>query len=98
MPNRLVIFPHGKETSANAYRVWGDEKNGDAAVALGLSREDNSVFSAPGRVDKDGQMVVNYFGPPYTIDGVHVIEEPADGPAMRADGVLSDIWSPPEDI
>lgn len=91
-----IIWPAGKLTSAQAYKAWADQKNQDAAVALGLSAQDNSLFT---EIDTDihGQPVTTYFGPSYTIDGVNVIEEPADGPAMRADGVLSSTWDPPED-
>ena len=92
MPNKLVIFPSGKKTAADAYKAWADGKN---AV---LSNEPGGIFTDV-RVDAFGQWVCAYLGPPYTIDGINEVQEPAGGEAMRADGVLHDyaVWpeSPP---
>lgn len=87
MPNKVVIFPTSKLTSATAYKLWADEQN---AI---IANEPGSTFSEV-YVDAYGQWVVGYLGPPYTIDGINVVEEPEGGPAMRADGVLHDsvVW------
>jgi len=87
---RKVIFPIGKQASANAYKAWCDLQEQTA------TNDPEAVFTLVA-VDKDGQWVVTYYGPNYTRDAIHVVEEPEDGPAMRADGVLSDTWSPPEE-
>lgn len=88
MPNRFVIFPVGKQTEAAAYKAFGDawyqDLSGEAGGVLGLLQQD--VFN---------QWVTVYAGPPFTWDGINVPDEPPDGPAMRADGVLADDWTRP---
>lgn len=91
MPNKFVIFPQGKQTEAEAYKAWGDGKyqelagQADPGGQLGLLE-----------VDVFGQFVTVYFGPPYEFIANQVVEEPEDGPAMRADGVLHTDWVRPE--
>ena len=85
MGNRVVIFPVSKETEALAYKAWTDA---------------NSPFYpdpfAYCRNDAYGQWVVPYLGPPFTYNNVEV-PEPAGGEAMRADGVLADTVTWPDE-
>ena len=87
MPNKFVIFPTSKLASATAYKLWADEQ------WIVLSGEPNGVFDEV-HLDAFGQHVVAYYGPPFTLDGINDVEEPAGGPAMRADGVLHEsvVW------
>lgn len=86
--NRFVIFPTAKLIEAEAYKAWGDAQyrtmSGEVDGILGLLS-----------VDAFGQWVTTYYGPFFTWDGINVVEEPEDGPAMRADGVLADNWTRP---
>lgn len=85
MPNRVVIFPAGKQAEAEAYKDWADR---------------NSPFFpdrfAYIRADASGRWVVPYLGPPFAWNAVE-LPEPEGGPAMRADGVLADSASWPEE-
>lgn len=88
MGNKLVIFPAGKQASAQAYLTWCNARNPDTTPGAVWSLLKNDAF---------GQWVVAYLGPPWVYAGAEV-PEPAGGPAMRADGVLHDraVW-PNED-
>lgn len=91
MPNHVVIFPEGKLTEANAYRVWTND------AARNPFHPDDFNYPEP-KLDAFGQHVLAFLGPPFTWDAV-VIPEPEGGPAMRADGVLhsSYVWPPEEE-
>ncbi len=78
MPNRVVIFPAGKQAEAQAYREWTDVHSPFYPGAFAYIR--NDAF---------GQWVVPYLGPPFTWNGVG-FSEPESGEAVRADGVLAD--------
>ncbi len=88
MPNRLVIFPAAKLTEAEAYKAFGD------AWYQSISTEPQGILGII-KTDAYGQHVTTYAGPPFTIDGINELAEPEGGPAMRADGVLADDWTPP---
>jgi hypothetical protein len=87
---RSVIFPTDKLAEAEAYKAWCDLQEQTATSDPG------AIFTLIA-LDKDGQHRCAYYGPNYTRDGISFVEEPVDGPAMRADGVLSDVWFPPEE-
>lgn len=96
MANRLVVFPLAKETEANAYAAWTDTR------WPGYDPQDptNTTFAYV-RNDVFGQWVVPYLGPPFAWmydENVGQVEVPEpvsgtpaeDGPTQRADGVLAD--------
>lgn len=87
MTNRVVIFPSGKQTSANSY---------SAACDTAWAARDGGGFSYV-TVDAFGQWVVPYLGPPFEYPVGTVFEEPAPCLAARDDGVLADTWTPPEE-
>lgn len=87
MANKVVIFPAGKESAAQAYLAWCNPRNPDTTPGAVWSYCRNDAF---------GQWVVAYLGPPFVYGGAE-ISEPAGGPAMRADGVLHDYAVWPED-
>jgi hypothetical protein len=85
MPNRVVIFPATRQTEAQAYREWTDAHSPfypDAFAYL--------------RTDAFGQWVVPYLGPPFAWDAVE-FAEPEGGEAARADGVLADSVTWPDE-
>lgn len=75
----LVIFPVGKEASADAYLAFCNTNNPD--VGQPFYNE---------RFDRWGQRVVAYLGPTGFLWNSLPFPEPVGGPAARADGVLSD--------
>ena len=87
MPNRLVVFPVSKETEALAYQAWanGSPQNPFYPDMFAYCR--NDAF---------GQWVVPYLGPPFEWNNV-LYPEPAGGEAARADGVLADSATWPEE-
>lgn len=89
MPNKVVIFPEGKQTEAQAYLDWtnAEARNPFYPGDFGYIR--NDAF---------GQWVVPFLGPPFAWNYI-VVDEPEDGPGMRADGVLHDfaIWPDEEE-
>jgi hypothetical protein len=86
----VVIFPVGKEASADAYLAWCNIHNPD------LPYEPNAIWYWPDRVDKYGQRVVAYLGPGGRLD---ITEEPEGGETLRADGVLQEGYDmPPEEL
>lgn len=87
--NKFVIFPAEKLAQAQAYKAWGD------AQFRALSGEENGILGLLS-TDAYGQHVTTYYGPNFTFDlESGVVEEPEDGPTMRADGVLSTNWVRP---
>lgn len=86
----VVLFPAGKEASADAYLTWCNSHNPDTTPG--------AIWYMPDRVDAHGQRVVGYLGPGFMWNGED-FPEPVGGPAARADGVLSTTvdW-PIEDI
>lgn len=89
MPNRLVVFPAGKETEARAYAAWTD------AQWQTITGNPGDVWAYV-RNDVYGQWVVPYLGPPVEWNYVEV-PEPAGGEAKRVDGVLADSVTWPND-
>jgi hypothetical protein len=86
----VVIFPVGKEASADAYLTWCNANNPDVTA---------DQWYGDDVVDKYGQRVVGYLGPTGFIWNNAPYPEPAGGPAMRADGTLNSKveWPPEED-
>lgn len=84
----VVIFPVGKEASADAYLAFCNANNPDAGS-----------FYPADRVDRWGQRVVGYLGPGGFIWNGEPYPEPEGGEAARADGVLNANveWPLPED-
>ncbi|WP_428659472.1 hypothetical protein [Reyranella sp.] len=78
MPNRVVIFPAGKQTAAQAYKDWTDAHSPFHPGVFAYLRNDSS-----------GKWVVPYLGPPFAWNGAE-FPEPEGGEAVRADGVLAD--------
>lgn len=76
----VVIFPVGKEASADSYLAFCNANYPDT---------DSDEFYASDRVDKYGQRVVGYLGPTGYIWNGEPFPEPAGGPAARADGTLN---------
>ena len=77
----VVLFPVGKETSANDYCDFCDFNNPDPGATQWYPRD---------RTDRHGQRVVGYLGPGgFTWTG-EPFPEPEGGEEARADGVLSD--------
>lgn len=89
MANKLVIFPVGKQTQAEAYRTWVNEQSNLIS--------DLGDFAGPLYNDVFGQWVVPYLGPPFEYPVGTPIAEPAGGEVERADGVLHDSAVMPED-
>jgi hypothetical protein len=85
MANRVVIFPIGKEAEAEAYKTWTNAHSPFAPNDFAYIRDDTF-----------GQRVVPYLGPPFTWNGVE-FAEPAGGEAARADGVLAESVTWPEE-
>lgn len=81
MANKVVIFPVGKQAEAQAYSDW-------TTVQWQALYEPTGTWGYV-RNDAYGQWVVPYLGPPMTWDGV-IVPEPEGGEAARADGVLHD--------
>lgn len=100
MANELVAFPSGKQAEAVAYKDWANQQFATAFPGEG--------DYADLRQDAYGQWVTQYYGPPFRfpamviVDGSEqpgpLIEEPEDGPSMRADGVIlrQAVWELPE--
>lgn len=91
MPNRIVVFPVAKEAEARSYAAWTDAN----WPGVGNPADPGAVFAYV-RNDVFGQWVVPYLGPPFTWNGV-VLAEPAGGEAARADGVLADSVTWPDE-
>ena len=85
MPNRVVIFPIAKQAEAQAYKDWTDQNSPFFPDAFAYIR-----------ADAFGQWVVPYLGPPFAWNAVE-FSEPEGGEAMRADGVLADFVTWPEE-
>ena len=85
MANHVVLFPADKQAQAQAYRVWTDQHSPFAPSPFAYLRSDAA-----------GQWVVPYLGPPFAWNGAE-FPEPEGGEAMRADGVLSDTVTWPEE-
>ena len=83
MPNRVVLFPAAKKSSADAYKAFCDANWPGAPDVFTL------VLS-----DAYGQWKTAFLGPPFVWNGDEVAE-PEGGAAARADGVLADTWTPP---
>ncbi len=92
MPNRVVIFPEGKQAAAVAYK---DAVNGH----YGPTYEPGTDWAYV-RNDAFGQWVVPYYGPPWEFVEGDGFEEPSELFPVRADGVLHDtaIWPPVEEF
>lgn len=92
MPNKVVIFPEGKQAAANAYRVAVD-------AAYANEFEPGATWAYI-RNDAFGQWVVPYYDPPWEFITGDGFEEPAELIPLRADGVLHDtaVWPEPEDL
>jgi len=75
----VVIFPKGKEASADAYLAFCNAHNPDTT----------GTWYRPDAEDKYGQRVVGYLGPTGFIWNWQPFPEPEGGPAARADGILS---------
>ena len=84
--NKFVIFPESKLAEAQAYKAWGD------AQWQALSGEVNGILGLL-NTDAYGQHVTTYYGPNFTY--IDIVEEPEDGPDMRADGILVNNWVRP---
>jgi hypothetical protein len=78
MATDFVVFPVAKEAEAQAYQAWANSAPQNPFYPDLYAYIRNDVF---------GQWVVPYLGPPFEWNNV-LYEEPAGGPAMRADGVL----------
>jgi len=76
----VVLFPVGKETSADGYCDFCDLNNPDTESTQWYPRD---------RVDVHGQRVVGYLGPLGFIWNGEPFPEPEGGEEARADGVLS---------
>jgi len=76
----VVLFPVGKEDSADAYCDFCDLNNPDTEATEWYPRT---------RVDVHGQRVVGYLGPGGLIWNGEPFPEPDGGEAVRVDGVLS---------
>lgn len=85
MANRVVIFPAGKQTPAQSYKDWADARSPFYPDGFAYLR--NDAF---------GQWVVPYLGPPFAWDGVE-FPEPEGGEAARAEGVLADSVTWPDE-
>ena len=81
----VVIFPVGKEASADAYLAFCEQNN-----------PDNGSWSSPTQVDKYGQRVVAYLGPTGFTWNNEPFPEPAGGVEARADGTLNSSVEWPE--
>jgi hypothetical protein len=79
MARDLVVFPVGKEASADDYLAFCNANNPDVG----------SDWYPNDRVDAYGQRVVAYLGPTGFDWNGAPYPEPSGGPAARADGVLS---------
>lgn len=88
MANRVVIWPVGKETAARAYATWTDEQ-------FALIAPEQGMFSYV-YTDIFDQWVTPYLGPPFAYPVGTEIAEPVGGEGMRADGVLADSYTPPD--
>lgn len=99
--SKVVIFPSSKKTSAQSYAAWTDTAYD--TLFPGAGRYSYSDGADGGTyLDAYGQYVTSYLGPNFIRSGVEVPEptsaDPSlDGPTQRADGVLSDTWTPPVD-
>jgi len=85
--SKIVIFPIGKETEAQAY---ADGCNAHYTVHV----EIGGIFTYQPRPDIYGQKVVAYYGE--VVNGAP-FTEPAECLALRADGVLHSTVSWPEE-
>lgn len=93
MASRQVAWPVGKETEADAYAAWTDTH------WPGYDPQDagNTRFNySPPRTDAFGQRYYAYLGPPFAWNA-QVVAEPEGGAAMRADGVLVDAVTLPDE-
>jgi hypothetical protein len=84
MANKVVIFPVGKEAQADAYRAWTNARFAERAPGEGGFGYAETIL------DMYGQRVEAFYGPPFEYPVGTLVEEPAGGAAMRADGVLHD--------
>lgn len=88
----VVIFPVGKEASADSYLAFCNANNPDTTPG--------AIWYFPDRVDKYGQRVVAYLGPGGFIWNGEPYPEPEGGEEARADGVLSSTveWPGGDDV
>lgn len=87
--SKVVIFPAGKLTQAEAYADACNQHFNANIEPLPAS------FTYPPRIDAFGQWVTVYYGE--IVNGLP-FEEPAECLALRADGVLHEnvVWPPEE--
>lgn len=57
--------------------------------------EPGGQFTFPA-LDKDGQWNCHYYGTPFTMSGV-VVVEPSEVAALRPNGTVVDHWTPPQE-
>lgn len=90
MPNKVVIFPAGKQTEAQAYVTACD-------THFAATFEPGGKFGYI-RQDAFGQWVAPYYGPPWEFTAGAPFDPPTEVEALRADGVLHDfaVWPPDE--
>lgn len=89
MPNKLVIFPSGKQTEAQAYK--------DACDTHYAATFESGGMFAYIRNDAFGQWVVPYYGPPWEFITGQPFNPPPEIEALRTDGVLHDFAVWPEE-
>jgi hypothetical protein len=85
MANRVVIFPAGKQAAAQSYKEWADAHSPFYPDGFAYIR--NDAFE---------QWVVPYLGPPFAWNAVE-FQEPEGGEAARAEGVLADSVTWPDE-
>jgi hypothetical protein len=78
MASLVVIFPVGKETSADGYLDFVNTNNPDSGDFYDV------------RFDRHGQRVVAYMGPGGFVWNSEPYPEPEGGEEARADGVLQE--------
>jgi len=77
----LIVFPFGKEASADSYIDFCEAH--DPAAGPGVNWYPRDI------VDIYGQRVVGYLGPTGYMWNAEPFPEPEGGPEARADGVMN---------